>query len=154
MLRAIRPLVFVGFLVMPIVAAAQSGGIEIRDAWIRGTVAGQTAAGAFMEITSQAPARLVGAASPLTGTVQIHSMKMEGGIMKMAPAASVELPARRAVRLASGGYHVMLLDLKRPLKTGERVPLKLTFELAGGKRETIELQVEVRALTGEKPHSH
>lgn len=126
----------------------------MKDAWIRGTVGGQKATGAFMSLTSRSPARLVAVASPAAGVVEIHSMKMDGGVMRMFAVDSVELPANRTVKLAPGGYHVMLTDLKRTLKAGERVPLRLTFELAGKKRETVEVDVEVRSVTGEAKHGH
>jgi copper(I)-binding protein len=132
--------------------AAQS--IDVKQPWIRGTVHGQKATGAFMEITSSVPARLVAAASPVAGAVEIHNMKMEGGVMRMFAVDGIQLPANRTVKLAPGGYHVMLLDLKRTLNAGERVPMKLTVELAGGKRETIELDVEVRTVSGAPKHGH
>jgi copper(I)-binding protein len=132
--------------------AAQS--VEVKGAWIRGTVSGQKGTGAFMELTSRQAARLVAAASPAAGAVEIHSMKMEGGVMKMFAVDGVNLPANQTVKLAPGGYHVMLMDLKQTLKAGDRVPLKLTFEMADKKRETVDLSVEVRAVTGEKKHGH
>ena len=133
-------------------AAAQS--VEVKGAWIRGTVAGQKGTGAFMEITSKVPARLVAAASPVAGVVEVHNMKMEGGIMKMFAVSSVDLPAGRTVRLAPGGYHVMMMDLRQQLKAGERVSLKLTFEMADKTRETLDLSVEVRDVTGAPKHGH
>lgn len=136
------------------VASAQAQPVEVKDAWIRGTVGGQKVTGAFMNLTSRSPARLVAVSSPAAGVVEIHSMKMDGGVMRMFAVDGVDLPANRTVKLAPGGYHVMLMDLKRTLKTGERVPLRLTFELAGMKRETIELEVEVRPVTGEAKHGH
>jgi hypothetical protein len=135
-------------------ASAPAQPVEVKDAWIRGTVAGQKATGAFMDLTSRSPARLVAAASPAAGVVEIHSMRMESGVMKMFAVDGIDLPANRTVKLAPGGYHVMLLDLKRTLKAGERVPLRLTFELSGKKRETVELEVEVRPVTGEAKHGH
>lgn len=134
------------------VASAQP--VEVKEAWIRGTVAGQKASGAFMSLTSRSPARLVAAASPVAGVVEIHNMKMEGNVMKMFAVDGIDLPVNRTVKLAPGGYHVMLMDLKQTLKAGDRVPLKLTFELAGKKRETMELEVEVRPVTGESKHGH
>ena len=134
--------------------SAHAQPIEVKDAWIRGTVGGQKATGAFMSLTSRTPARLVAAASPAAGTAEIHSMKMDGGVMRMFAVDGVELPANQTVKLAPGGYHVMLLDLKRTLKAGERVPLRLTFERAGKIRESIELEVEVRPVTGEAKHAH
>jgi copper(I)-binding protein len=133
-------------------AAAQS--IKVNEPWIRGTVQGQKSTGAFMEITSKVPARLVAVASPAAGSVEIHNMKMEGGVIRMFAVDGVDLPANRTVKLAPGGYHVMLLEIKQTLKAGERVPLKLTFELANKQRETVDLAVEVRELTGEKKHAH
>ena len=135
-------------------AGAQAPSVEVKDAWVRGTVAGQKATGAFMEITSKAPARLVAAASPAAGTVEIHDMKMENGVMRMFPVENVELPAGRAAKLAPGGHHLMFFDLKQPLKAGDRVALRLTIELADRRREMIELSVEVRSLTGAGKHAH
>lgn len=130
------------------VVPAKAQSVDVKGAWIRGTVAGQKGTGAFMELTSKRAARLVAAASPVAGAVEIHSMKMEGGIMRMFAVDGVDLPASRTVKLAPGGYHVMMLDLKQQLKAGDRVPLKLTFEMADKSRETLDLTVEVRDLTG------
>jgi len=154
MLAALRiPAALSLLLILP-VANAQEAGIVVKDAWIRGTVQGQKASGAFMSITSRAPARLVAAASPAAGVVEIHNMTMENGVMKMFAVDGVDLPANRTVRLAPGGYHVMFFELKQTLKAGDRVPLKLTFELANKKRETVDLAVEVRDLKGEPKHAH
>jgi copper(I)-binding protein len=150
-----RALAVCGMFWYTLVAAnASAQTVEIKDAWIRGTVAGQKASGAFMSLTSRAPARLVAAASPVAGVVEIHNMKMEGNVMKMFAVDGIDLPANRTVKLAPGGYHVMLMGLKRTLKAGDRVPLKLTFELAGKKRETMETDVEVRPVTGESKPGH
>ncbi len=154
MLRISSIVVAAGLALASLPAAAHGEGIEVKDAWIRGTVPGQSATGAFMNITSKGAARLVGASSPAAAKTEIHNMTMEGGVMKMSEVDDIKLPAHRTVKLAPGGFHVMLLDLKQTLKAGDRVPLKLTFELAGKKRETLELSVEVRAVTGEKMHMH
>lgn len=135
-------------------ASARGQAVEVTEAWVRGTVPGQSATGAFMNITSRVPARLVAAASPAAATVEVHNMTMEGGVMKMFAVSGVDLPPNRTVRLAPGGYHMMFLDLRQPLKAGDRIPLKLTFELPGRKRETLDLVVEVRAVTGEVKHGH
>jgi copper(I)-binding protein len=132
--------------------AAQS--VEVKGAWVRGTVPGQKGTGAFMEITSKRTARLVAVASPAAGAVEIHNMKMEGSVMKMFAVNGVDLPANRTVKLAPGGYHVMMTDLKQTLKAGDRVPLKLTFEMADKTRETLDLNVEVRDVTGATKHGH
>ena len=137
-----------------VVPNTRAQSVAIQDAWVRGTVAGQSATGAFMSLTSRAPARLVAAASPVARAAEIHAMRMEGGVMRMLAVGVIDLPANRTVKLAPGGYHLMLLDLRRTLMAGERVPISLTFELAGGRRETMELDVEVRPVTGEPKHAH
>ena len=122
--------------------------VDVKEAWVRGTVQGQSATGAFMELTSKNNARLVSASSPPAKTVEVHNMKVEGGVMKMFPVDGLDLPAGKTVKLAPGGYHVMLMGLNMPLQAGRSIPFKLTFELADKKRETIALNVEVRDLKG------
>ncbi len=127
----------------------------VKDAWVRGTVAQQKATGAFMRITSAQGGKLVSAQSPVAGVVEVHEMSMDGNVMKMRAVPSVELPAGQAVELKPGGYHVMLMDLKQPLKNGESVPLTLVIEGKDGKRETLELKAPVKAqaaAAGEHKH--
>jgi copper(I)-binding protein len=131
--------------------------VAVSDAWVRGTVVGQMATGAFMQLKSPADVALVAAASPVAKIVEIHEMKMEGGVMKMGAVERLALPAGRTVELKPGGYHVMLMDLKQPLKEGETVPVTLTFEDKAGRKTTLEVKVPVRALTagGSGPvHQH
>jgi copper(I)-binding protein len=125
-------------------AAAQ---VAVTDAWVRGTVAGQKATGAFMHLTALSDMTLVAVASPMAKVVEIHEMKHEGGMMKMNAVDRVTLPAGKSVELKPGGYHVMLMDLAQPLKEGEAVPLTLTFEDKAGKKQTVEVKATVRALT-------
>jgi len=134
--------------------AAHAQSVEVKDAWVRGTVPAQKATGAFMEITGKSAARLISAESPVAGTVEIHNMTIQNGVMKMFPVDAIDIPAGKTVKLASGGYHVMLMGIKQQMKPGERVPLKLTFELADKKRESVELSVEVRDITGERKSAH
>jgi len=90
--------------------------------------------------------------------VEIHEMKMDGNVMKMAALAKgLELPAGQTVELKPGGYHVMLMELKQPLKDGDSVPLSLVVEGTDGKRETIELKAPVKPLGAGNPapmHQH
>jgi len=126
--------------------------VSVTDAWVRGTVAGQKATGAFMQLKSPTDIALVDAASPAAKIVEIHEMKMEGGMMKMSAVDKLPLPAGKAVELKPGGYHVMLMDLVQPLKEGDTVPLKLTFEDKAGRKQTLEVKAQVKALTtGAKP---
>ena len=133
-------------------ANAQS--VEVKDAWVRGTVSAQKVTGAFMEITGKNAVRLLSADSPVASSVEIHNMTMKDGVMKMFPVDGIDIPAGKTVKLASGGYHVMLMGLKQQMKPGDRVPLKLTFELADKKRESLELSVEVRDIKGERHNAH
>jgi copper(I)-binding protein len=119
----------------------------VDDPWVRATVAQQKASGLFARITSATGGRLVSVSSPVAGVVEIHEMSMQGDVMKMrALPNGLELPAGKAVELKPGGYHVMLLDLKRTLKAGERVAATLVIEGKDGKRETMQVDATVRAL--------
>ena len=118
----------------------------VKDAWVRGTVAQQKATGAFMQITSAQGGKLLSVRSPAAGIVEIHEMSMSGDVMKMHAVPGLELPAGRAVELKPGSYHVMMMDLKQPLKAGDSVPLTLVIEGKNGKRETLEVKAPVRAL--------
>lgn len=130
-------------------------GVAVSGAWIRATVPGQKATGAFMDLTSKGTGKLISATSPLTAAVEIHEMKMEGEVMKMRQVKEIELPDGKVVKLAPGGYHVMLMDLKEELKAGEKIELVLTFETAEGKQETQKVVAEVRALaTPDKGGDH
>ncbi len=142
-----------------LLASAVQAQTTVKDAWVRGTVAQQKATGAFAQITSAKGGRLVAAASPVAGVVEIHEMAMEGTTMKMrALPNGLELPAGKLVELKPGGFHVMLMDLKQPLKAGDTVPLTLVVEGADKQRETLELKVPVKALATPAPkhdgHKH
>ena len=152
--NTIRSLAVVATLLTAAPALAQ---VSVKDAWVRGTVAQQKATGAFMQLTASEDAKLVQADSPVAGVVEIHEMTMDGGVMRMRAITALDLPANRSVELKPGGYHVMLMDLKKPLAEGESVALTLTVETRDGKRSAIELQAPVRALAapaGKPMHGH
>jgi copper(I)-binding protein len=134
-----------------LVAVAAQAQVVVNDAWVRGTVPQQQSTGAFMRIQSASPARLLQASSALAGTVEIHRMSMQGDVMKMQAVAVVELPAGKPVDLQPGGYHLMMMGLKKSLNAGDSVPLTLLVEGAGGKRESIEVTATVRALGAPAP---
>lgn len=113
---------------------ASQDGIEMLDAWARSTADGQTVAGAFMTIRNTGPGadRLLSASSDVAAFVEVHEMKMEGGVMSMAEVAGgLELPAGASLELKPGGYHIMLIELSRPLVQGEEIIIILNFETAG-----------------------
>lgn len=124
-------------------AWAQSAAVDVQGAWARATVQGQKATGAFMKLTAKDNAKLVSASSPAAGVVEIHEMKMDGGVMKMRAIPSLDLPAGKAVELKPGGYHVMLMDLKEPLKKETTVPITLVVKDDKGVESKVELTVPV-----------
>ena len=120
--------------------------VDVRDPWVRFAVKGQSGTGAFMTLTAPSGARLTGASTPVAGRAEIHEMKMEGDVMRMRPVAGgIELPPRQAVELKSGGYHLMLTELKKALVAGETVPLTLEFVDRAGRTSVARLEVPVRA---------
>ena len=120
--------------------------ITIKDAWVRTTVPGQKATGAFMKITAKEGTRLVGASTPVAGVAEVHEMKMDGDVMKMRAVPVLELPAGKTVELKPGGYHVMLMDLKAALPKDSTVPLTLLFKDAKGVEGKLELKLPVAAM--------
>jgi len=127
----------------------------VSDAWVRASVPHQQSTGAFLTLTASTDSKLVGVASPVAKTVQVHQMTMNGDVMGMKEVKAVELPAGKPVTLDPNGYHVMLMGLTQQVKEGENVPLTLTIEDAKGAKETLEVQAEVRALTaGAGGHDH
>ena len=126
-------------------ASPAADAIRVIDPWARATVPGQKVAGVYMEIVSPRDARLTGVASPLAGAAEVHSMTMDGGTMRMRAVEALDLPAGTPVRLAPGGYHVMLFDLKKPLVAGQKVPLTLVIEENGKRVQKIAVSAIVRA---------
>lgn len=127
--------------------ASHAGTIEVDNAWVRATVKGQQATGAFMTLTAKEAGRLVGVSSPVAGVSQVHEMTMDAGVMKMGQVKGrLELPAGKPVSLQAGGYHLMLMDLKSTLVTGTNVPLTLVFKNANGVESKVELTVPVAAI--------
>lgn len=115
---------------------------EISAPWARPTAPGAKVGGAFMTITGgKAADRVLSASSPAAETVELHTHLMEGGVAKMRAVAAIEVPANARVELKPGGLHLMLINLKAPLKAGETIPLKLRFEKAG----EVEVKVAIAA---------
>lgn len=122
-------------LAMLVAVSAAQADVLVSQPWVRSTVATQKATGAFMQLHADADARLVSAASPVAGVVEIHEMVMQGDVMKMRPVAGLEIAKGQMLELKPGGYHIMLMELKQPLKPGETVPLTLVFEDKAGKQQ-------------------
>ena len=119
---------------------------SVTAPWVRATVPQQSASGAFLQLRSSDAARLVSVSSTLAQAAELHKMEMVGQLMKMAEVDGIDLPAGQTVHLASGGFHIMLLGLKRQLKEGDNVALTLVIERKNGKRETVLVNAPVKPL--------
>jgi copper(I)-binding protein len=127
-------------------SAAFAQNVTVADGWVRATVQGQKATGAFMKLTAKDNAKLLSVASAAAGVVEIHEMKMDKDVMKMAALPNgLDLPAGQTVELKPGSYHVMLMDLKAPLAADSTVPVTLTFQDSKGNKTTQELKLSVKS---------
>lgn len=127
-------------------AGTASAATQVDNAWVRATVAGQHASGAFMDITASTDSKLVEVQSPVAKNVQIHQSSMHNDVMSMQQVDAVALPAGQKVSLDTHGYHVMLMELTGQIKAGDKVPLTLIVENPKGEKETIKVEAEARAL--------
>ncbi|MBW8370064.1 MAG: copper chaperone PCu(A)C [Thiobacillus sp.] len=136
------------------IQAAGAAEISVSDAWARATMPGQKVSGAYMQIRSDVDARLVGASSPAVPRVEVHEMKMDGDVMRMREVQSIELPKGKTVSLEPGGFHIMLMNLPKPIAAGDVIPLTLVVE-SGGKRQNVEVKAEARSpMGGGAMHHH
>jgi hypothetical protein len=143
MLNFTRTPLLLACLLAPLTAHAADD-VQVSDAWARATVPGQEVAGAYLNLRSEKAAKLVKAESPAADSAAIHRMSMKNGVMEMRELTELALPAGKTVKLAPGGFHIMLFDLKKPLKVGETVPLKLTIRHSDNTLSVIDVQAEVR----------
>lgn len=149
----LQKLFTIAALLAGITTTALAQTVDVRGAWVRTAVPGQSATGAFMTITAKETTRLVGVASPVAGVAEIHEMKMDNGVMKMrAVDGGLELPGGKAVELKPGGFHLMLMDLKSALPKDSTVPVTLVFKDTKGVESRVELTLPVS--TGAMAHKH
>ena len=127
-----------------------SHGVTVAHPWARATPGGATVGVAFMEIKTddKTSDRLVSASSPIAGRVEVHTHLMEDGVMKMRRVEALDLKPGESRVLKPSGEHVMLFDLKQPLKEGDLVKLTLVFEKAGA----IEVEGSVEPVGATGPH--
>src|SRR5882757_7391939 len=127
-----------------------AGDLVITQAWSRATPSGAKIAGGYLTIENKgtAPDRLVGGSGDIAGRVEVHEMAMNNGVMTMRPLdKGLTIDPGKTVKLAPGGYHLMIMDLKSPFKQGERVPVTLEFEKAG----KVALSLDVRGVGAQGP---
>ena len=146
-----KPLVLAGCLLIVGAASAQTGQVEIKDAWARATPGKAENGAAYLTIETPAPDKLVAVSSPAAKKTGLHTMTTEGGIMKMRPLDGLDVPANQPVTLKPGGIHIMLQGLNEPLQAGKSFPLTLTFEKAGECQ--IEVAVEKPGAMGPEGHA-
>ena len=148
-----RSLLLAPLLISLPAAAQQAGDIAVSTPWTR--AAGQNGTGAgFLAIANRGtlPDRLVGASSPIARVIEIHAHIREGDILRMRPAAALELPPGQTVTLQPGGFHLMLIGLKEPLIQGQTVPVTLRFERAG--EVPVTLAIQPAGARGPMAHAH
>ena len=119
--------------------------LVISDAWVRATAPGQQAGAAYMTLKSNADITLTKVQSDVCGSVEIHEMTMKNGIMKMRMKDSLPLSTGKPFKLEPGGFHLMLFDLKKPLKPGDQVAFSLEFKGRNRKVETQKISVPIKA---------
>jgi copper(I)-binding protein len=137
-------------------AVFRAGPLIVEQPWARATPGGAKVGGGYMRITNMgtAPDRLVGGSVAVAGRFEVHEMSVSDNVMRMRPVDSLEVKPGETVELKPGGYHAMFLDLKAPLKVGDRLKGTLVFEKAG----PIEVEYAVRGIAaqsaGEGDHQH
>lgn len=127
-----------GLLTLAFAAGAALGASPVVEgAWARATPPGAKTGAVYLTLTADAADRLLGAASPAAGEVQIHTHASEGGMSRMVQLQELALPPGVGVRLEPGGLHLMLIDLARPLVAGESIELRLELADAGQVAVTV-----------------
>lgn len=117
-------------MVTPVAQAQPKEIVSVQGAWVRATSLGQEVGAAYMSLVSSKNATLIRVESDVTKSIEIHSMKMEGDVMKMRMLESLPLQSGKAFKLEPNGFHLMLFDLKKPLLNGGEVNFVLTFRSA------------------------
>jgi copper(I)-binding protein len=127
-----------------------SNGITVAHPWARATPGAVKIGGAYFEMRAAGGRgdRLIAVRSPVAGNAELHSHTTEGGVARMRRVDAIPIAGGKSVVLAPGGYHVMLMDLKQPLKEGDLLKLTLLFEKAG----EIEVEATVEPIGAMGPH--
>jgi hypothetical protein len=142
-------LAFATSLVVASAALAQPTQLEVDHAWARATPGKADNGAAYVTITSPTADRLVSASTPVAKKAELHTMSMQGMVMKMRPISGVDIPAGQPVSLKPGGEHIMLMGLNEQLREGRSFPLTLDFEKAGPR--TVTVTVEKAGANGPAP---
>lgn len=126
--------------------------VIINEARVRATVPGQKTAAVFMEILSSKNGALTKVETKIA-KAELHEMKMQDDVMKMRPVEEIVFKANQPLFLRPGGLHIMLLDLKKSLKVGGKVHLKLTFKYADGSKDHVKVKADVVEKISQNDHA-
>lgn len=137
---SMKLLAFAASLVAASAALAQPSQLEVNNAWAAATPGKAENGAAYVTIQSPTADRLVSASSPVAKKAELHTMSMQGMVMKMRPIAGLDIPAGQPVTLKPGGEHIMLIGLNQPLQEGRSFPLTLDFEKAGPRTVTVAVE--------------
>jgi periplasmic copper chaperone A len=132
-------------LTLLLTACEQNHSVAVSDNWVRANAPGQSVGAAYMTLLSAQDSTMVKAEADVAGSVEIHSMKMEDGVMKMRMLETLPLKAGQQEKLAPGGFHLMLFDLKKPLTAGENVTFTLSFKDAAGNESQQKITSPIKA---------
>jgi len=137
---------------LSLVSTSAFSQVEVTDAWSRATPPGAKVAAGYLVMQNKAAAadKLIGASSPLAARVEPHVTEKQGDVLRMREVKGYDVPAKGSFELKPSGAHLMLVDIKRPFKAGEKIPLVLRFQNAG----EIKTELEVRALGATGAHNH
>ncbi len=137
-------------LTAPVFAGSAADDIQVMDPWAREVPPNMTTSAAFLTMMNKGGVdhKLVAADSPVTGVVELHTHINDNGVMRMRPVKDMPVPAGGKTELKPGGLHLMLMQLKRPLKAGEKIDITLVFE--DGSKKAV--QAEVRRFDGMMKH--
>ena len=143
------------FFLTTLLAFSVQAQIQIEKSWTRATAPGASVAGGYMLIRNQGAAgdRLVGASSPASAKIELHVHINDNGVMKMREVPGYDVPGKGSFELKPGGAHLMFMNIKRPFKEGEKLPVKLKFEKAG----EVNAEFQVGGMGGGAPamqHKH
>ncbi len=126
-------------------ACSKQDSIEIKNQWVRASNDGQDVSAAYMTIVSNEDTSLITIDSDVTDVIEIHSMSMENGVMKMRMLDTLDLIAGKPTELSPGGFHLMLFDLKKPLAAGKEAHFTLHFKNKAGQEKTISVTSPIKA---------
>lgn len=128
-------------------ACSKQDSIEIKNQWVRASNDGQDVGAAYMTIVSNEDTSLIAIDSDVADAIEIHSMSMENGVMKMRMLDTLDLVAGKPTELSPGGFHLMLFDLKKPLTAGNEAHFTLHFKNKAGQEKIVAVISPIKAET-------